>query len=153
MNVGIQDAMNLGWKLAAVLNGSEPESLLDTYHAERHPVGVELLESTQAQTALICSFTPDGQQLRALLSRRITQSPEFSLQLAEQISGLSVRYPSDDPLAGTRAPNLKFTDGTTLFERLRPGRHVEIDHSQPAGEWAGVRSALIRPDGYVAWAA
>ncbi|CAM4131926.1 FAD-dependent monooxygenase [Kibdelosporangium persicum] len=150
MNVGIQDAMNLGWKLAAVLNGSAPASLLDTYHAERHPVGVELLESTQAQTALICSFTPDGLQLRSLMSRQIAQSPEFSRQLAEQISGLSVRYPASEPLAGTRAPNLKFRDGTTLFERLTPGRPVRIDHSELAEDWAGVRSALIRPDGYVA---
>jgi 2-polyprenyl-6-methoxyphenol hydroxylase-like FAD-dependent oxidoreductase len=182
MNVGIQDAMNLGWKLAATVHGWAPDGLLDTYHAERHPVGADLLESTQAQTALITAFTPDGRQLRSLLSKLVAERPDFALGLAERLSGLAVRYPSADPhahrLVGSRAPNLPTSDGTSLFTRLVPGRYVLLDlrksHVAPlptvpvAGRaavetvavndvqgrtaWTAVRAALVRPDGYVAWA-
>ncbi|MDA3642682.1 FAD-dependent monooxygenase [Saccharopolyspora indica] len=163
LNVGVQDAMNLGWKLAAVASGATSEDLLDSYHDERHPVGVDLLESTQAQNALFAAFSPDGQQLRALLSKLIAEQPEFSRALAERLSGLAVRYPPADPgahpLTGLRAPNLRFGDGTCLFERLRPGRHVRLDFTggrdelaETRPDWASVRAALIRPDGHVAWA-
>ncbi|SDY60357.1 2-polyprenyl-6-methoxyphenol hydroxylase [Saccharopolyspora shandongensis] len=163
LNVGVQDAMNLGWKLAAVMAGKAPADLLDTYHDERHPVGVDLLESTQAQTALFAAFSPDGQQLRALLSKMIAEQPGFARGLAERLSGLSVRYPPADPaahpLTGLRAPNLRFRDGPCLLERLRSGRHVELDFADGRDElagsrpdWASVRAALIRPDGHVAWA-
>ena len=178
MNVGIQDAMNLGWKLAATVQGRAPESLLDTYQAERHPVGADLLESTRAQTALITAFTPDGQQLRSLLSKLVAERPDFALGLAERLSGFAVRYapadPHAHPLAGSRAPNLAGADGTSLFARLVPGRYVlldlrkspaapfptgaavvetlAVDDVQGRAAWDSVRAALVRPDGYVAWA-
>lgn len=172
MNVGIQDAMNLGWKLAATIGGRAPEGLLDSYHTERHPVGAALLTSTQAQTALMSAFTPDGQQLRALLSDLIAEQPGLARGLAERLSGLAVRYPADvgaHPLTGCRAPNLRLGDGS-VFELLRPGKHVLLDfadrvsdvdsrvvvHAAPPEaqpqEWDDVEAVLIRPDGYIAWA-
>ncbi|HEX3783739.1 MAG TPA: FAD-dependent monooxygenase [Pseudonocardiaceae bacterium] len=180
MNAGIQDAMNLGWKVAATINGWAADGLLDSYHAERHPVGEDLLQSTQAQTALMTVFSPDGQQLRTLISTLIAETPAFARVLAERLSGLAVRYPAADadahPLTGTRAPNLAFDTGGSVFELLRSGRYVALDlgtdragdEDGPAADhpwlvghrgrplavpadWAQVRAALIRPDGHVAW--
>jgi 2-polyprenyl-6-methoxyphenol hydroxylase-like FAD-dependent oxidoreductase len=173
LNVGVQDAHNLGWKLAAVLTGRADEALLDSYHQERHPVGAELLEHTRAQTALITAYSPEGQALRAVLSGLIATAPDLSKELAERLSGLSVAYAT-----GRRVPDLEFADGTRLFTLLRAGRHVHLDltaatfsarpsekvgtaqprgesiwHSGPlaagstAPEWT---TALIRPDGHLA---
>ncbi|MFF5207895.1 FAD-dependent monooxygenase [Streptosporangium sp. NPDC000396] len=180
LNVGVQDATNLGWKLAATVAGRASDDLLDSYHAERHPIGADLLISTQAQTALMTAYSPEGQALRALLSRLIATVPGFSRELAERLSGLSVAYPppaamGTHPLTGLRAPDLVFDSGHSLFGLLRGGRHVLLDptgtasmrparatgpgvilHSEPLSEpregWSGVRAALIRPDGHVAWA-
>ncbi|MFJ3441198.1 FAD-dependent monooxygenase [Streptomyces sp. NPDC086081] len=176
MNVGIQDAANLGWKLAATLNGRAPDSLLDTYHAERHPVGADLTETSRAQVALMTAFTPEGLSLRGLLARLITTLPDLNDRLAAKVGSLDVSYPPADPrahpLVGTRAPDLNL-GGTTLFALLRVDRHLLLDltpggrlgrlarpglhvHSGaaglPPGEWTGVRAALVRPDGHVAWA-
>ncbi|MFG2006311.1 FAD-dependent monooxygenase [Spirillospora sp. NPDC048911] len=153
LNVGVQDTTNLGWKLAAVIDGTAKDDLLDTYHAERHPVGAELLVGTRAQTALMTTFTPEGQDLRTLLSRLIATVPELSRELAERLSGLAVAYeppPGAHPLTGKRAPNLRLADGD-LFTLLRPGRHVLLDlTTTPYEGWPA--AALIRPDGHVAWA-
>ncbi|MFI0448877.1 FAD-dependent monooxygenase [Actinomadura sp. 6N118] len=153
LNVGIQDATNLGWKLAAAVTGTAADGLLDTYHAERHPVGADLLVSTRAQTALMTTFTHEGRDLRALLSRLIATVPELSRELAERLSGLAVTYeppPGAHPLTGSRAPNLRLADGE-LFTLLRPGRHVLLDlAATPYEGWP--EAALIRPDGHVAWA-
>ncbi|WP_019055280.1 FAD-dependent monooxygenase [Streptomyces prunicolor] len=132
LNVGVQDATNLGWKLAATIQGRAPAGLLDTYHDERHPVGADLLEHTAAQTALLSAFTPDGQRLRSLLSKLVAEQPELSRTLGERLSGLHVAYdaPTADahPLTGRRAPNLTFTDGgDTVFALLRTGRYVLLD--------------------------
>ncbi|MFD0415574.1 FAD-dependent monooxygenase [Streptomyces sp. NPDC127108] len=173
LNVGVQDAANLGWKLAATVRGDAPDGLLDTYHRERHPVGAELIRTTRAQTALMTSYSGDGAALRDLLSGAIAAVPEFSRRLAEGLSGLSVAYEADGdshPLTGRRAPNLRLAGGRALFDLLRPGRHVLLDlagaghadgpspdvvvHEGPLAEahpdWVGVGSALIRPDGHVA---
>ncbi|MEU4659885.1 FAD-dependent monooxygenase [Streptomyces sp. NPDC023723] len=178
MNVGIQDAHNLGWKLAATLNGWAPDGLLDTYHTERHQVGAQLAEHSQAQTALLATFTPEGLALRSLLSGMIADQPAFARALAERLTALAVRYPAADPaahpLTGTRAPDLALTGtGTGLFGLLRPDAYLLLDltaggtlgglarpglavHAgtldQPPAGWAEVRAALIRPDGHVAWA-
>ncbi|RKT53767.1 FAD-dependent monooxygenase [Saccharothrix australiensis] len=175
LNVGVQDATNLGWKLAATVTGRASDDLLDTYHAERHPVGADLLVATRAQTALMTSFTPETRALRSLLGDLIATVPEFSRDLAERLSALAVAYPPTTadahPLTGKRAPDLRFRDGTGLFGLLRAGRHVLLDladddravpdvgittHRAPLAEarddWEGVRFALIRPDGHVAWA-
>ncbi|MFD6528844.1 FAD-dependent oxidoreductase [Streptomyces sp. NPDC060184] len=184
LNVGFQDATNLGWKLAATLHGTAPEGLLDSYHRERHPVGARLLASTRAQTALMTAHTAEGQALRAHLSELIDQVPEFSRALAERLGALDVRYPPADPaaahpLTGTRAPDVAFADGTSLFALLREGRHVLLElgsdaktltaagrnalphgtlrHTtrlaEPAGRWSDLGAVLLRPDGHIADAA
>ncbi|MFJ8927429.1 FAD-dependent monooxygenase [Streptomyces sp. NPDC102364] len=176
MNVGIQDAANLAWKLAATLNGWAPSGLLDTYHAERHPVGVDLTTTSRAQVALMTAFTPEGLDLRSLLVRWITSLPDLNEHLATQVSSLAVTYspatPDAHPLTGTRAPDLRIGD-TDLFallradryllldltggERLtgyaRPGLHVHAGTpDQPPADFTDVRAALVRPDGHIAWA-
>jgi 2-polyprenyl-6-methoxyphenol hydroxylase-like FAD-dependent oxidoreductase len=133
MNVGLQDAHNLGWKLAAVVTGRAPATLLDTYHEERHPVGAALLAHTRAQTALMTSYSPDGQALRALLSGLIATTPDLARQLAERLSGLDVTYTT-----GRRVPDMPLPGGGTLFERLRSGTHVHTS------------AGLVRPDGHLA---
>ncbi|WP_258348460.1 FAD-dependent monooxygenase [Saccharopolyspora gregorii] len=175
LNVGFQDATNLGWKLAATLRGTAEPGLLDSYHAERHPVGADLLESTRAQTALMTTGSVEGLALRGFLSGMIREVPEFSRALAERLGALDVRYPAADtahPLTGRRAPNLAFADGGELFPLLRGGNHVLLDFTAggadtalPPGTrrhrtelrgaaepWASAEAVLIRPDGHVAWA-
>ncbi|MBU6534189.1 FAD-dependent monooxygenase [Streptomyces mayonensis] len=180
LNVGVQDAMNLGWKLAATLQGRAGDALLDTYHDERHPVGADTIEHTQAQTALMAGFSPQGSALRSLLGKLIAQQPQLRDALAGRLSGLSVQYPPPGPhhhpLTGHRAPNLRLSDTEHLFDLLRDGRPVLVDFGRvdglgtggvdartnryrcpPGGEqsrpaWAAVSAALIRPDGYVGWA-
>lgn len=172
MNVGIQDAMNLGWKLAATVHGAAPEDLLDSYETERHPVGRDLLRSTQAQTALMSNFSPDGRQLRALMSELIGEAPDLAVGLAERLSGLRVRYPAPagaHPLVGTRVPDLSLAGGDRVFVALRTGGFVVLDHTgQVEGRsgvavhhvdptahrhgWTDAETVLVRPDGYAAWA-
>ncbi|MGW3345581.1 FAD-dependent monooxygenase [Nonomuraea rubra] len=187
LNVGVQDAANLGWKLAATVRGAAPDGLLGTYHAERHPVGAELLRHTMAQTALMTAISDDGQALRSLLGSLLAEVPELSRTLAERLAALDVRYAPAGPahpLAGTRAPDLPLAGGGTLYGLMHAGRHVLLDltaedasgaegpglphadrdpwlpHADrhrarladPGGAWAGVRAALVRPDGHVAWA-
>lgn len=179
LNIGIQDAMNLGWKLAAVVNGWMPDSLLDSYHQERYPVGQDLLEHTQAQTALMSCFSVEGIELRSFLNKLIKQSPALEKTLAERLSGLNVAYPSPAPgahaLVGRRAADQDLADGKSLFGLLEQGCYVMLDLSGHdddgmacSGSWRavwcrsslGVRSegwervtaVLIRPDGYIAWA-
>lgn len=164
LNVGVQDAMNLGWRLAAVTRGDADPALLDGYHDERHPVGEKLAEHTLAQSALITATTPDGKALRSLLNTLITTVPEFSLSLARMLSALDVAYPSaGHPLTGTRVPG--------LFGLLRSGRPVLLDQTGAldgeatalaaalgidvvAGErpWTTAAVVVVRPDGHVWWA-
>ncbi|GAA0411108.1 monooxygenase [Microbispora corallina] len=179
LNVGLQDAGNLGWKLGATVRGWAPGGLLDTYHQERHPVGAATLLLTRGQTALMTAFTPESLALRAVLNDAVGQVPQFSHHLARQVSGIGVSYgrgPGDHPLVGTRAPDLRLSDGTGLFGLLVPGGYVLLDFAGPASavaggtaappgltvrqdrpvesraDWRPVRAALIRPDGHVAWA-
>jgi hypothetical protein len=101
MNVGIQDAHNLGWKLAAGPTGRADEALLNTYHEERRPVGANLLEHTRAQTALMTAYSPEGQALRALLSGRIATAPDMSRKLAERLPGRTSDVKCDLKTFGT----------------------------------------------------
>lgn len=136
LNVGVQDAMNLGWKLAATANGRAPSGLLDTYHSERRPVGADTIEHTQAQTSIMMGFSPQGTALRSLLGKLIAERPEFRDALAERLSGLSVRYSlpgQTHPLAGCRAPNLKLSDTRHLFDLLADGRPALIDFARADG--------------------
>jgi 2-polyprenyl-6-methoxyphenol hydroxylase-like FAD-dependent oxidoreductase len=130
LNLGIQDALNLGWKLAAVLRGDAPDSLLDSYHDERHAIGATVLELTKAQTALI---KPGRQNdaLRGVINDFLTV-PEICLRVSGVLSGLNLRYPLGDthPLLGRRMPDLTLvTDQGTaeVFGLLRQARPVLIN--------------------------
>ncbi|WP_394846120.1 FAD-dependent monooxygenase [Pendulispora brunnea] len=173
MNVGLQDASNLGWKLGAVLRGAAPEALLDTYHDERHPIGADVLENTRAQEALI-GFTPQIAALRATLAELLT-APEANRRLAEKVTGIGIDYGRDraHPWVGRRLPDLPTTDGASAFQRMHAGHFLLLDggvenasqlvepwmdritvaHADVAGVRPGLENAgaiLVRPDGHVA---
>jgi 3-(3-hydroxy-phenyl)propionate hydroxylase len=130
LNTGVQDAVNLGWKLAAVLRGAD-DALLDSYHDERHPVGERVLQSTRAQTAL---SRPDAQTgaLRESVAAMLAM-PEVNRRFALMITALDVRYAVDDgdhPLLGLRVPDADLlVDGrpTRLHELLHAARPVLLD--------------------------
>jgi bifunctional hydroxylase/dehydrase len=183
MNTSIQDSVNLGWKLGAVIRGTAPESLLDTYHAERYPVGKRLLLNTQAQGLLFLSG-PEMQPLRDVMTELIRYE-EVSRHLAGMVSGLEIHYDLDGgthPLLGRRMPRVELVGQdlkTSSADLLHTGRGVLLDFednprlrrraagwrdrvdvvtAQPhgmaaTGPLAGTAAVLVRPDGYVAWAA
>ena len=172
LNLGIGDAVNLGWKLAATLRGTAPEGLLDTYTDERHPVAAAILDWSRAQVATM-KPGPNSPALRKLVLD-LMSTPDWVTHVYRQTSGLFHRYDlgSAHPLVGRSAPDFRFTDGTRLGELLRQGQGVLLDFSrdralQTAVEnWAdrihyaagpvhhdlGFTALLIRPDGIVAWA-
>ncbi|MER7682505.1 FAD-dependent monooxygenase [Streptomyces sp. NPDC096934] len=135
LNVGLQDAMNLGWKLAAHVQARADADLLDTYHAERHPVGVALASHTLAQTALISDITPEVLALRDLLGELIRSGTELGGTLAGLLSGLDVSYAAAEPnshcLTGTRVvPTLGPAHSRcSLFDLLRDGHPLFVNFS------------------------
>jgi len=182
LNMGVQDAVNLGWKLAQVVSGTSPETLLDTYHAERHPVGARVLHNTMAAVALA---SPDDrhQALRDMTAELLSMD-EPRRHIAAMIAGLDIHYDLGDghPLLGRRMPDLDLqtTDGPArVFTLLHDARPVLLNFAEPGGfditPWADrVRfvdarydggwelpvlgavaapaAVLIRPDGHVTWA-
>jgi 2-polyprenyl-6-methoxyphenol hydroxylase-like FAD-dependent oxidoreductase len=129
LNLGLQDAMNLGWKLAAVARSAAPPDLLDSYGAERAPAGQAVIQDTLAQTAVVAAQGREGQALRAMLTSALTASPDFNRRLAVAASGVDVAYPAgagDHPLTGRRMPNLTLADGSDVFGQLAPGRFALI---------------------------
>ena len=128
LNLGVADAMNLGWKLAAAVNGSAPPWLLDSYHAERHPVGARVIQSSQAQNALACPLDGEQRAVRDLVAELIAQQPAVSAALAARIAGIDVAYAPREsathPLAGRRVPDLQLTGAPapSLFALLAGGR-------------------------------
>ncbi|MGO1052536.1 FAD-dependent monooxygenase [Crossiella sp. CA198] len=176
LNVGLQDAMNLGWKLAAEIKGWAPAGLLDSYHAERHPVGQRVVDNTMAQTLLLeLMLMPEYRRpvaaLRAVLDD-LLGIEEVNLRLAGGISALDTRYgTAAEPLVGARMPDVVVGEGRRVYELVRDGRFVLLDFAgdgevagwadrvrgvrarMPAGHpaLAGVRAVLVRPDGHVAW--
>jgi 2-polyprenyl-6-methoxyphenol hydroxylase-like FAD-dependent oxidoreductase len=153
LNTGVQDAVNLGWKLAAVINGRAGDELLDTYHAERHPVGARVIQNTRAQTALTRP-DPQTEALRETM-RDLIGIDEVNRRLGLMLTGLDIRYPLGEG-AGHRAPDDDLPDGTRLYEHLHHGRPVLVGDIQVPGidqVDAKTEPMLIRPDGYVAWTA
>ncbi|WP_224280784.1 FAD-dependent oxidoreductase [Streptomyces sp. LS1784] len=172
LNLGIGDAVNLGWKLAATVHGTAPEGLLDTYTDERHPIGAAVLDWSRAQVATM-KPGPNAPALRKLVLD-LMSAPDGVTHVYRQTSGLFHHYDlgSEQPLVGHSAPDFRFQDGTRLGELLRQGQGVLLDFSRDralqtaAKGWAGrihhaagpVRNDLgftalfIRPDGIVAWA-
>jgi 3-(3-hydroxy-phenyl)propionate hydroxylase len=181
LNTGVQDAVNLGWKLAQVVNTTSPESLLDTYHAERHPVGARVLHNTMAQVAL---SSPDDrhQALRDTMTELLSMD-EPRRRIAAMLSGLDIHYDLGEghPLLGRRMPDLDVNtaDGPTrvftLLHDARPvllnlgapggfdispwanrvrlvdAKHVGVWELPVLGEIAAPPAVVIRPDGHVAW--
>ncbi|HEY0719227.1 MAG TPA: FAD-dependent oxidoreductase, partial [Streptosporangiaceae bacterium] len=118
LNLGLQDAMNLGWKLAAVARSAAPAELLDSYATERAPAGQAVIEDTLAQTAVVAAPGREGQALRAMLTSILVGNRELNHQLATAASGVEVSYTpgeGDHPLTGRRVPNLKLAGGSDVF--------------------------------------
>jgi 2-polyprenyl-6-methoxyphenol hydroxylase-like FAD-dependent oxidoreductase len=172
LNAGLGDAMNLGWKLAATVSGRAPADLLDTYHAERHPVGRWVLDWTRAQVAIMRP-TPHAKAMEAIV-RVLADTRDGATWFAEQLWGLALRYDlgGQHALVGCSAPDLEFEDGSRLAAHLHEGRGVLVDIAGgpsmrdvlepwgdrirriplPVVESLGLAGLLVRPDGIVAWA-
>ncbi|MGW0708151.1 rifampin monooxygenase [Streptomyces sp. NPDC002643] len=166
LNLGLQDAFNLGWKLAAALNGWAPADLLDTYHSERHPVAEEVLNNTRAQMELM-STDPGPQAVRRLLSQ-LMDIDEVNRLLIEKLTAISIRYDFDNthPLQGRRLRDLPLKQNGRLYTLTHSGRGLlldqagqlslegwtdRVDHVVDTAEDLDVPAVLLRPDGHVAW--
>jgi hypothetical protein len=172
LNLGLGDAMNLGWKLAATIRGDAPADLLDSYERERHPIGAQILDWSRAQVALMRP-SRSSRALEAII-RDLIETRDGATYFAEKVSGIGLRYDlgDDSLLVGRSAPDFKLDDGSRLNERLRAGRGLLLDF----GDEACLRALadrypgridyvvgdvafriehcalLVRPDGVVVWA-
>ncbi|MGV9802617.1 FAD-dependent monooxygenase [Mycobacterium sp. NPDC003449] len=174
LNLGMQDAVNLGWKLAAAVQGWAPDGLLDSYHDERYPAGERVMMHSKAQAALMASG-PEVDALRTLFGELLS-TPDGASHIANLLAGSDVRYDVGDShaLSGRLVPDLTLDDGRRVAELMHTGRPVLLDLSggrylDVAEDWRErvdtvtdavtassappVAGLLIRPDGYVAWAA
>jgi 2-polyprenyl-6-methoxyphenol hydroxylase-like FAD-dependent oxidoreductase len=165
LNLGVQDAVNLGWKLAAEIRGWAPETLLDSYHAERHPVAADVLDNTRAQVQL-SSGELGAQAVRRLLTE-LMDINEVNRRLIEKITAIGLRYDfGEGPgLLGRRLPDTDLAQGR-LYDRLSRGRGLLLDRTGrlAVDGWSDrvdliadpvaaldVPAVLLRPDGHVAW--
>jgi 2-polyprenyl-6-methoxyphenol hydroxylase-like FAD-dependent oxidoreductase len=165
LNLGIQDAFNLGWKLAAEVGGWAPEGLLDSYQTERHPVAADVLNNTRAQMELL-SIEPGPQAVRRLLSE-LMDFEEVNRYLIEKITAIGVRYDFGEghELLGRRLRDVGLKRGR-LYKLMHDGRGLlldqtgllsvagwadRVDHVVDISEELDVPAALLRPDGHVAW--
>ena len=166
LNLGLQDAFNLGWKLAAEVGGWAPAGLLDSYHAERHPVAADVLDNTRAQMELL-SLEPGPQSLRRLLSE-LMGFEEVNRYLIEKITAIGVRYDFGEghELLGRRLRDVELKQGR-LYALMHGGRGLlldqtgrlsvagwadRVDHVIDVSEKLDAPAVLLRPDGHVAWA-
>jgi 2-polyprenyl-6-methoxyphenol hydroxylase-like FAD-dependent oxidoreductase len=176
LNLGIGDAMNLGWKLASTIRGDAPAGLLDSYQLERHPAGARVLDWSRAQVALMRP-TQSTRALEAII-RDLVATRDGATYFAERVWGISLRYelarsyPGSHPLAGCSVPDFEFVDGRKVSGLLREGKGLLLDFDADprfqalASHWRGrvtyvagdvkdrlgLRTVLVRPDGFVAWA-
>ncbi|MER7005432.1 rifampin monooxygenase [Dactylosporangium sp. NPDC000555] len=166
LNLGIQDAFNLGWKLAAEVGGWAPEGLLDSYHTERHPVAADVLNNTRAQMELL-STEPGPRSVRRLLSE-LMDFEDVNRYLIEKLTAISVRYDfgGGHELLGRRMRDVRLRRGR-LYELTHRGRGLlldqtgrlsvagwadRVDHVVDVSEELDVPAVLLRPDGHVVWA-
>ena len=172
LNLGLGDAMNLGWKLAATLQEKAPEGLLDSYQTERYPLGAQVLDWSRAQV-LVMRPDAKARALNAIL-RDLMDTRDGATYFAGRQWGITTRYDlgGEHPLVGHSVPNFEFENGTTIGELMRDGRGLLLDFNRnaslealaseygdrikfvsgPAKEQSGLSTLLIRPDGFVAWA-
>ncbi|MFJ6569210.1 rifampin monooxygenase [Streptomyces sp. NPDC091292] len=165
LNLGLQDAFNLGWKLAAEIAGRAPEGLLDSYHTERHPVAADVLNNTRAQMELL-STDPGPRSVRRLLSE-LMDFEDVNRYLIEKVTAIGIRYPCGEghELLGRRLRDIALKQGR-LYELTHGGRGLlldgtgrlsvagwadRVDHVVDAGEELDVPAVLLRPDGHVVW--
>lgn len=165
LNLGVQDAFNLGWKLAAEVNGWAPDGLLDSYQAERRPVAASVLDNTRAQTELM-STEPGPQAVRRLLAE-LMDFEEVNQYLIEKITGIAVRYDCGEghELLGRRLRDVELKQGR-LYGLMHGGRGLlldqtgrlsvagwadRVDHVVDVSEELDVPAVLLRPDGHVVW--
>jgi len=165
LNLGIQDAFNLGWKLAAEVNDWAPEGLLDSYHTERHPVAGDVLDNTRAQIELM-SVEPGPQAVRRLVSR-LMDFEEVNRYVTEMITAIGIRYDfgGGHELVGRRMRDVGLKRGR-LYGLMHGGRGLlldqtgrlsvagwadRVDHVVDVSEELDIPAALLRPDGHVAW--
>ncbi len=165
LNLGIQDAFNLGWKLAAAVAGWAPDGLLDSYQAERRPVAAAVLDNTRAQMELM-SLEPGAQAVRRLVAE-LMDFAEVNRFLTEKITATAIRYDfgTGHELLGRRLRDVPLKQGR-LYERMHQGRGLlldgtgmlsvtgwtdRIDHIVDSSEELDVPAVLLRPDGHVAW--
>ncbi|MBB3076434.1 rifampin monooxygenase [Streptomyces violarus] len=165
LNLGIQDAFNLGWKLAAEVRGWAPEGLLDSYETERHPVAANVLDNTRAQMELLLS-EPGPRAVRRLIEE-LMDFEEVNRYLIEKITAIAVRYDFGEghELLGRRLRDVTLKRGC-LYERMRGGRGLlldqtgrlsvagwadRVDHVVDVSEELDAPAVLLRPDGHVAW--
>ncbi|MET8782259.1 rifampin monooxygenase [Streptomyces sp. NPDC004589] len=166
LNLGIQDAFNLGWKLAAEVDGWAPRGLLDTYETERRPVAADVLDNTRAQMKLM-SLEPGARAVRRLVTE-LMAFEEVNRYLTEKIIAIGIRYDVGEghELLGRRLRDMGLKQGR-LYERMRAGRGLlldqtgrlsvagwedRVDHVVDAAEELDVPAVLLRPDGHVVWA-
>jgi hypothetical protein len=165
LNLGVQDAINLGWKLAAQIRGWAPETLLDTYQTERHPVAEDVLNNTRAQMELL-STEPGPQAVRRLLTE-LMDFDEVNRYLIEKITAIGIRYDfgAGPDLLGRRLRDIDLKQGH-LYDQLHRGRGLVLDRTErlTVEGWSDrvdliadptaaldVPAILLRPDGHVAW--
>lgn len=165
LNLGVQDAVNLGWKLAAQIHGWAPETLLDTYEAERHPVAEDVLDNVRAQVEL-ASTEPGPQAVRRLLTE-LMDLDEVNRYLIEKITAIGIRYDFGEgpDLLGRRLRDIEVRQGR-LYDLLHRGRSLLLDRTErlTVGGWSdrvdyladptaalAAPCVLLRPDGHVAW--
>jgi len=173
LNLGLGDAMNLGWKLAATIHGKAPEGLLDSYYTERHPIGAQVLDWSRAQAAIM-NPTPQARALNAII-RDIMDTRDGATYFAGRVWGVSTYYDlgGEQPLAGYSVPNFELEDGKKIGELMHDGQGMLLDFnnndslktltdeysgqikyvSGSAKDKLGLSAVLIRPDGIIAWAA
>ena len=172
LNLGLGDAMNLGWKLAATIREKAPEGLLDSYYAERYPLGVQVLDWSRAQVAIMRPDA-DARALHAIV-RELMNTRDGATYFAGRVWGVFTHYDlsGGHPLVGHSVPNFEFLDGARIGELMQDGQGILLDFggnaslkalagkygdrleyiSGRAKDQLGLSAALIRPDGIVAWA-
>jgi hypothetical protein len=172
LNLGLGDAMNLGWKLAATVHRHAPADLLDTYTRERHPLGAQILDWSRAQVAIMRP-TPSSRALQGII-RDLLETRDGATYFAERVRGVSLRYDLGDshPVVGRSTPDFELVDGTKVGTLLRRAKGILLDFNAHAplrtvaSRWGarityvagnvkdrlGLSAALVRPDGIVAWA-
>ncbi|MDV7351763.1 rifampin monooxygenase [Rhodococcus oxybenzonivorans] len=165
LNLGVQDAFNLGWKLAAEVGGWAPQGLLDSYHSERHPVAADVLNNTRVQSELM-STEPGPRAVRRLLSE-LMDIDDVNRYLTEKVTAIGVRYDFGEghPLLGRRLRDIQLKRGR-LYALMHGGRGLlldqtgrlsvagwaeRVDHVVDVSEELDVPAVLLRPDGHVAW--